>query len=162
MPDVKFYGYGDADMGEFKAKNFEHKGTLKKEEWEKFVYNCSAYLRLVRHDTRPLASDEFIMAGRSVITNIPALHMDLIDSAGTYPFDKWDQFGPGFSPRRWPETKKKIVQKIREIKKFQQTGEFQIQRVNASVMYKELLDKDNYRKTIRSMAYAPCLEVVHA
>ena len=37
MPDVKFMGYGDADLTGFEAKNFQHKGTLSKDEWEKLL-----------------------------------------------------------------------------------------------------------------------------
>jgi glycosyltransferase involved in cell wall biosynthesis len=163
MPDVKFVGYGDGGK-EFKAKNFRHVGNLNREEWTRLVTDSSAYLRLVRHDTRPMASDEFIMAGRSVITNIPASYMDVIDTRGNMAFDEWDAFAPGFNPYRWPTTKKQIVQKIREVRKRQAKldGEFMGQRIAASFEYKTLLDKDKYRETIRQMAQpAPVkLEVV--
>jgi glycosyltransferase involved in cell wall biosynthesis len=169
MPDVKFYGYGDSSLiineqGEkFSAKNFEHKGSLSRSEWEKFVGECSAYVRLVRHDTRPLATDEFLMAGRNVITNIPADHVDYIDTSGKEHFDKWDTFAPGFSPTRWPSTKKRIVQKIREVKKLQKAGgnNFEGERFARSVVLRSLLDKDTYRKRIKELsAVAPQLEVV--
>lgn len=162
MPDVKFYGYGDADLSHFKAKNFEHKGYLTRPEWEKFVGDCSAYLRLVRHDTRPLATDEFLMAGRNVITNIPNEFVDYIDTSGLEMFDKWDTFAPGFSPIRWPDTKKKIVQKIREVKRRQKLGgnEFDGERFARSIALNSLLDKDAYRKKIRSLIDVPVLEVV--
>lgn len=164
MPDVKFYGYGDADLGDFKAKNFEHKGNLNREQWTQFVYDRSAYLRIVRHDTRPMASDEFIMAGRSVITNIPNPHHDVVDTRGTYPFDTWDKFGPGFSPRRWPSTKKEIIKKIRAVRKAQKEGskEFEGERIARSIATKSVLNKDIYIRTIRDLALAPVLEVVNA
>lgn len=164
MPDVKFYGYGDADLGEFKSKNFEHKGTLTRPEWETFVYERSAYLRLVKHDTRPMASDEFVMAGRSVITNIPNEYMDVVDTSGTHPFDKWDTFAPGFSALRWPDTKKRIIKKIREVKKAQAAGgnEFEGERFARSIAFNTLLNKDTYRKKINQLAFTTKLEVVHA
>lgn len=163
MPDVKFTGYGDGAQ-DFKAKNFTHAGTLPREKWQELVYSSSAYLRLVRHDTRPMASDEFIMAGRSVITNIPAPYMDVIDTSGDMKLNEWDRFGSGFSAWRWPETKKKIVQKIREVRKRQEIldGEFMGQRVAAAFEYRTILDKDKYRNTIRELALAPKLEVVLA
>lgn len=165
MPDVKFYGYGDARLDDFKSKNFVHKGTMPTAEWGEFVYQNSAYLRLVRHDTRPMASDEFILAGRSVITNIPAPHMEYIDTSGDMPFNSWDKFAPGFSVHRWPETKKLIVQKIREVKKNQKkfTPEFAEARTKASLEYKAVLDKLKYFATLRNYVSAPAsLEVVNA
>lgn len=155
MPDVKFYGYGDAKLDDFKSKNFVHKGTLSKEEWAQFVYENSAYLRLCRHDTRPMASDEFILAGRNVITNIPALYMDLIDTRGRMPFDSWDAFAPGFTQSQWPDTKADIVRKIREVRDRQNRQNI-IQRLVYSNEYRANLDKENYIKKIRSFA---CPEV---
>jgi len=162
MPDVKFYGYGDADLSDFKAKNFEHKGNMTTQEWGEFVYKNSAYLRIVKHDTRPMASDEFIIAGRSVITNIPNTCHDVVDTSGTYVFDKWDKFGPGFSPRRWPSTKKKIIQKIREVKREQQAEVFEVLRTSRSLETKIILDKEKYRARINALALPPVLEVINA
>lgn len=163
MPDIKFYGYGDAQLEGFKSKNFEHKGTLSTDEWTKFVYQNSAYLRLVRHDTRPMASDEFILSGRSVITNIPALYMDIIPTNGLEPFDSWDKFSPGFSPYRWPETKSLIVQKIRQVKNHQKTDAFLQNRLLAAQEYKRVLDKKTYIEKIRKMSVKKIdLEVISA
>lgn len=152
MPDVKFYGYGDAKLEGFSSKNFEHKGTMTTEEWQEFVCKNSAYLRLVRHDTRPMASDEFMIAGRNVVTNIPAPHQDVIDTSGRDPFDKWDRFSPGFNPRRWPETKKKIIQKIREIRKRQASPDFTEKATSISNEYRKVLDKETYTKKINELA----------
>jgi glycosyltransferase involved in cell wall biosynthesis len=174
MPDAKFYGYGDSSLiineqGEkFNAKNFEHKGSLTRPEWEKFVGECSAYVRLVRHDTRPLATDEFLMAGRSVITNIPNPFCNYIDTSGKEPFDQWDTFAPGFSPARWPATKKSIVQTIRKVKRFQaekpnaadQRSEFDASRRVFASSIKLELDRENYIRKIRSLALTPELAVV--
>ena len=166
MPDVKFVGYGDADIGDFKAKNFENRGVIPRSEWEKLVSECSAYLRLVRHDTRPLASDEFVMAGRSVITNIPNEYMDYIDTAGTMPFDSWDTFAPGFAPIRWPDTKKLIVQKIRQVKKLQKEAGngFEGERLARAIAFNSLLNKDRYREKLKELSKpeAVQLEVVSA
>jgi glycosyltransferase involved in cell wall biosynthesis len=166
MPDVKFIGYGDAELGQFTSKNFEHRGKIPRTEWEKLVYECSAYLRLVRHDTRPMASDEFIMAGRSVITNIKAPYVDYINTSGTLPFDAWDAYAPGFSAFRWPDTKAEIVRKIREVRKRQENmaAEYVSQRIVAAFELRTLLDKDKYRETIKRLSQpdAVKLEVVHA
>lgn len=143
MPDIKFYGYGDANLENFKSKNFEHKGTLKRDEWEKFVLNCSAYLRLVRHDTTPMASTEFMMAGRGVISNIPNECTNYVDTSGTFEFDKWDKFAPGFSPMRWPSTKKKIIQSIRNARNSPFLINFE--------SIKERFDKKKYIDTINEM-----------
>lgn len=165
MPDVKFYGYGDADLSEFKAKNFEHKGVLSRAEWEKFVYERSAYLRLVKHDTMPMASNEFILAGRDVVTNIPAPYMNVIDTSGQYPFDKWDLFAPGFNAMRWPETKKKIIQAIRNLKNnpvhFEENNPMNPRRM-AHDYYADLLNKDKYIRRIKDLTLMPNLEVVNA
>ena len=173
MPDVQFYGYGDwnglvpenaagSKLVKFEAKNFEHKGYLSRPEWETFVKERSCYLRIVKHDTRPLATDEFLMAGRSVVTNIPNEFVDYIDTSGKAPYDAWDTFGPGFAPIRWPNTKKKIVQTIRKVRKAQaQAGnEFEGERLARSIALRSLLDKDRYRQKIRDLSLATELEVV--
>jgi glycosyltransferase involved in cell wall biosynthesis len=174
MPDVKFYGYGDWNglipgdaagtrMAKFEAKNFEHKGYLTRPDWEQFVKDTSCYLRLVRHDTRPLATDEYLMAGRSVVTNIPNEYVDYVDTSGKAPYDSWDTFGAGFTAIRWPNTKKKIVQTIRKVRKAQEQGgnEFEGERLARSIALRSLLDKDRYRRKIRELALqSPALEVV--
>ena len=151
MPDVRFYGYGDADLSDFKAKNFEHLGYLDRRKWESFVHDRSAYLRLVRHDTRPMATDEFIIAGRDVITNIPNPCVHYIDTSGDMPFNEWDVFSPGFSALRWPDTKSKIVRMIRNVKKSQMSGAT-IRYINNSLDTQDLLSKEKYIKTIRRLA----------
>lgn len=162
MPDVQFKGYGDGAK-DFKAHNFKHCGNMTTEEWAQFVYDTSAYVRLVRHDTRPMASDEFVIAGRSVITNVPNEFMETIPTWGTLPFDEWDLFAPGFSPLRWPHTKKKIIQAIRRVRKEQEKGgqDFDGTRLARSVVLKAHLNKEKYIETIKGLAYTPKLEVVH-
>lgn len=153
MPDIKFTGYGDAQLMGFKANNFEMKGSLKTEEWSKYVYENSAYLRLVRHDTAPMASAEFMIAGRNVISNIPDECSDYIDTSGKQGIDKWDLFAPGFSVSRWPETKAEIVRKIREIKRVQsENGNvFEAERLARSVATKVRFNKDKYIAKIHSL-----------
>lgn len=159
MPDVKFQGYGDADLGEFKAANFEMKGQLKRPDYEKFVLANSAYLRIVRHDTTPMASAEFMMAGRRVISNIPNECTDYIDTSGKQLFNQWDSFGPGFSALFWPETKKKIIKAIRNAK----NKPFGAEAIQANADYlKERFNKEIYIRKIREMATAPVLEVINS
>lgn len=158
MPDVKFYGYGDADLGEFKADNLEHRGNMKKPEWENFVKNCSAYLRIVRHDTTPMASAEFMMAGRAVISNIPNECTHYINSQGTQLFDKWDKFGPGFNPLRWPDTKKEIIQTIRKVRDYPTSDEL---RIEISESTKKRFDKKKYLDVINKYALTKSLEVIN-
>lgn len=154
LPNVKFYGYGDADTSEFKAPNFEMKGNLTTEEWAEFVKKTSCYLRLVRHDTRPMATDEYLMAGRNVITNVPNPYVDYIDTKGDQPTDKWDIFEPGFYPHRWPDTKSKIVRKILEVKKLHQEGGnvFEAERLARSIAVRHELNKQKYIDKIRSLS----------
>lgn len=162
MPDVKFYGYGDGAK-DFKAKNFEHVGNLSKEAWAQFVLDRSAYLRLVRHDTRPMASDEFVMAGRSVITNIPNEYMDFVDTGGDLEKNEWDPFESGFNAWNWPKTKKALIKKIRDVRRAQQKGgnEFEGERFARSIAFRAILSKDAYRRKIQELAgLAPVLEVV--
>jgi glycosyltransferase involved in cell wall biosynthesis len=159
MPDVKFYGYGDAALDGFKSANFEHKGTMETDEWAKFVCSNSAYLRIVKHDTRPMASDEFILAGRSVVTNIPAPYMEVVDTSGRDPFDRWDMFAPGFNPRRWPETKKKLIQAIRAVRKKQDSPDFIGEAIVAAARYKMILDKTKYIQKINDLSKSKVKEL---
>ena len=145
MPDVKFTAYGDAAKG-IEYPNLKVFGNLTKEEWEKYVYNNSCYLRLARHDTRPMASDEFMLAGRYVVTNIPGDGMDYIDTTGIPEKNEWDIFGSGLSKSRWPATKKKIVQKIRELKKNAWGKEY---RQLIHDKYAKVLDKNVYIAKIK-------------
>jgi glycosyltransferase involved in cell wall biosynthesis len=81
LPTVQFNAYGDG-CKDVQYPNFKHFGNLDKEQWKKFVYENSCYLRLSRHDTRPLATDEFLMAGRDVVTNIPGDFVEYISTSG--------------------------------------------------------------------------------
>ena len=114
MPDVEFSAYGDAEQ-DIDYPNLKHVKNIWGKDWQAFVYDHSCYLRLVRHDTRPMASDEFMLAGRDVVTNVPLPYVRLIDTAGTIAVNDWDRFGMGFSSYNWPATKKRIVQMIRGV-----------------------------------------------
>ena len=115
MPDVQFNVYGDRAK-DVVYPNMKHVGNLERSEWEKFVYANSCLLRLVRHDTLPMSSCEFLMAGRDVVTNIPHPYVEHIDTSGTLPINDWDHFLPGLNSYAWPETKTEIIRRIRAIK----------------------------------------------
>lgn len=116
MPDIEFSAYGDGGK-DFIAPNLNHVGNLDNERYKQFVYDHSCLVRLVRHDTLPMAACDFFLAGRQVISNIPLPHGTLVDTAGRDPMTQWDLFSPGFSDLRWPDTKKLVVQEIRKAKK---------------------------------------------
>lgn len=158
MPDIQFEGYGDAQLTGFEAHNFKMRGNLSKPEWEKFVYSQSAYLRLVKHDTAPMASAEFMIAGRNVISNIPDECTDYISTRGIQAVDEWDHFGPGFNPDRWPDIKAQIVRKIREVKKNQIENDsvFQAERLATSIATKHRFSREKYIGTIKQLKGEKC------
>jgi glycosyltransferase involved in cell wall biosynthesis len=152
LPHIQFNGYGDGSKDQ-NYPNFKHYGNLNKNEWSEFVYRNSCYLRLVRHDTRPMATDEFLMAGRRVVTNIPNSYVDYIDTS----FGKdWDIFQPGLNDFNWPKTKKSIVQKIISIRN-NELGEERKNEISNSL--KKELDVISYREKIKSLIYAKSFEV---
>jgi len=151
MPDVKFTAYGDGGW-EVDYPNLKHSKNLPRDKWEEYVYANSCYLRLVRHDTLPLASAEFVMAGRDVVTNIPLPYQEYIDTKGNNELNEWDHFGSGLNTYRWPDTKKKIIQRIRAIKA-KEAGNYSLAyRIDAAGYWNALLNKDKYIKTIRGLA----------
>lgn len=149
MPDVKFAAYGDGADKSIQYENVECFGNFWGDQWKEFVYANSCYLRLVRHDTRPMASDEFILAGRDVVTNIPAPDMEIIDTSGKQELNEWDIFQEGLNAHRWPETKKAIVRRIRDVR-----DGLIIKRDRQAVhdFYAAQLDKNKFRSTICEMA----------
>ena len=146
MPDVQFTGYGDGGK-DFISPNFRHHGNMTKDKYKEYVYENSCLLRLVKHDTLPMAGCDFMLAGRSVISNIPMKHAYLIDTKGLEPINDWDIFGPGFTDYRWPSTKAEVVQVIRSYKK----GTVHPNK-EAPSYWKELLDREKYIKTIYELA----------
>lgn len=148
MPDVKFTVYGDAGS-DVRYPNLKHAGTIPRADWPKYVYENSALLRICRHDTLPMASCEFLMAGRDVVTNITMPYAVNIDTSGKTELNEWDKFSEGFNPHNWPTTKKKIIQEIRRLKKQNFISE---NRVVAASHYYDLLDKSNYISKIREMS----------
>lgn len=159
MPDVEFSGYGDG-CKEVVYPNLKVRGNLSKEEWKQFVYDHSCYLRIVRHDTRPMASDEFILAGRDVVTNIPAPYMHVVSTAGDLQKNEWDMFQTGLAPTYWPDTKKRMIQTIRKVRdesansrtfKTTNKGPISIAEVARNHYLKEL-DRPGYIKRIKELA----------
>jgi glycosyltransferase involved in cell wall biosynthesis len=148
MPDVQFTGYGDGGK-DFFAPNFKHHGNMSKEKYKEYVYGNSCLLRLVRHDTRPQASNDFMLAGRTVISNIPFECTDLINTKGTEPMNDWDIFSAGFSDYRWPNTKAEIVQTIRKVKNNPYSVEFK-----EDLHYKinSECNKEKYISTIKKLS----------
>lgn len=116
MPDVQFTAYGDYGKDEIDYPNMKHVGNIWGEAWKEFVYDHSCYLRIVRHDTRPMASDEFILAGRDVVTNIPLPYQRYISTAGDPLKNEPDLFGTGLNAYYWPKTKKAIIKEIRSLR----------------------------------------------
>lgn len=144
MPDVQFtaYGHGGQDV---KYPNLKHYGIIPREKWSEYVYENSALMRLVRHDHNPMASNEFIMAGRDVITNAYTLGAHLIDTSGKKELNEFDKFGEGFNQYNWPETKAQIIRKIREIKKNPyQTDSYAQELIKT-------LDRETYIQTIKGL-----------
>lgn len=144
MPYVKFTGYGDG-FKEVSFPNFKHYGNMDDAAYKEYVYNNSCLLRLVRHDTLPLAACDFFSSGRHVISNIPLEYGHLVSTSGDSIMDAWDIFAPGFNDLRWPATKKKIIQKINEVRNLPLN-------LDASVHYKRLLDKNAYIHKIYGMS----------
>ena len=148
MPDVQFQAYGDGCKNLI-YPNIKHAGNLNKEDWKKFVYGNSCLLRIVNHDTRPMASDEFIMAGRDVVTNVPTAYMEYIKTGGDVDRNEWDTFASRLSYTQWPSTKKKIVQKVREVRKAQPYS--LNRREKASQYFKDVLNREKYIHTIKTL-----------
>lgn len=147
MPDVQFAAYGDGGK-DVRYPNLVHMGAIPREKWPEFVYSNSALLRIVRHDTRPMASDEFILAGRDVITNVPATFVEYIDTKGKSELNEWDIFQEGLNAYNWPATKKKIIQRIRWLKI---NGPDKGRRGKAHDEYAAMLDRASYINTIKGL-----------
>lgn len=150
MPDVEFIAYGNGADQSIQYNNCKCVGNLALDKWKELVYESSCLFRLVRHDTMPTSSSEFILAGRDVVSNIPAPFMNLIDTKGESALNQgWDIFQEGLNAFSWPKTKKAIVQKIRMIRDNPRSF---ADRQAAHDYYKILLDKDTYRKKIYGKA----------
>lgn len=148
MPDVEFAAYGDGGW-DVDYPNMIHFKNMDRENWQKFVYGCSAYFRIVRHDTMPMASNEFVMAGRDTITNVPAPYMEIIDTGGKIELNEWDIFGSGLNPWNWPDTKKAIVQRIRAVRDGK-AGNLTC-REEAAAHWRGVLDREAYIAKIKNL-----------
>lgn len=146
-PDIQFMAYGDA-CKDYTYPNMTHHGNLNKEEWKEFVYKNSCYIRMVRHDTRPMASDEFILAGRDVITNCGFEGMNRIDTSGDPVRNEWDFFATGLNTFRWPDTKTEIVKRLRGVRDSKVSLE---EREKIHNHYSQILDREKYVSTIWGM-----------
>lgn len=161
MPDIQFTAYGPSGS-DIRYHNLKHMGMIPRDKWPEYVYDQSMLLRLVRHDTIPMAGCEFIMAGRDVLTNIQMPGATILNTAGKSELNEWDKFSEGLNVYNWPETKTKIVQKIRWMKnhpkahiigthpsgdvlKTYSSAEF------LSDQMKNLLDKEKYITKIREL-----------
>lgn len=154
MPDVEFSGYGDG-CKDVSYPNLKICGNLSKEEWKQFVYDHSCYLRIVRHDTRPMASDEFILAGRDVVTNINAPYMRVVSTAGDPERNEWDIYQSGLNALYWPDTKKRFIQAIRRAQELPNQGVLINGRsaaVEAQEQYAKELDRAAYIKRIKEIS----------
>lgn len=142
MPDVQFTGYG-AGGKDIKYPNLKHVGNVPRGTWPDYVYDNSMLLRLVRHDTIPMAGCEFIMAGRDVLTNIQMPGAMILDTSGHSELNEWDRFSEGLNVYNWPETKSRIVQFIRKMKNSPRDL------TKESLQMTKLLDKNKFIETIK-------------
>jgi len=151
MPMIQFNAYGDGGKN-VSYPNFKNYGNLDRKEWEKFVRDNSCYLRIVRHDTRPLATDEFLVAGRDVITNIPGKGVEFIDTSGDSKKLEFDKFQTGLNDIYWSKTKKAIIHKILELR--ERPYDKALKERISSELSKEL-DKKKYIEKIYELAEIP-------
>ncbi len=142
LPNVKFKVFGDGRCNR-KLANVENLGYVNMDD---LIKDSSCFLRIVRHDGMMMAANEFIMSGRDAITNLKMPHMDFIDTSVDE--KNWDKFGAGFNIHNYPDTKKKIIEKILEVKerKVEHNDRF-----IASVYYKTLLDKKKYERKVNEL-----------
>lgn len=76
MPETKFVLYGSERND--KENNIEFRQWV---DMKELASECSAILRLVQHDSTPVACLDFIQFGREAITNIPGFpHMHFIET----------------------------------------------------------------------------------
>lgn len=92
------------------------------EDMEKFIAECSAIVRLTIHDGMPISLAEFVMAGRNALFSLQLPHIMYVSSSN----------------------KDLIAQRIRDLQKLPLN-------VEGSKYYRELMDHDKYRKTIRDL-----------
>lgn len=67
--NIKFKFFGNPGQGG-KRGNIEYLGRLNREEINKLIEDSSCLLRLVKHDGLAITTEEFLSAGRRVITNV--------------------------------------------------------------------------------------------
>jgi len=148
MPDVQFTSYGKGGK-DVKYPNLKDYGLIPRDKWPDYVYANSCLLRLCRHDTLPMASCEFLMAGRNVVTNIPMEFAQTIHTNGRTELNEWDRYSEGLNLYNWPDTKKKIIQTIRQMRKIGNPIAS-----SASGFWTEKLKKQDYISKIRELCDA--------
>ena len=76
---VKFKAFGNT-TNQGRKGNIEYLGRLDKDEMAALISQSSCLLRLVKHDGLSINVEEFLCAGRSVITNIPEIkYTDVVE-----------------------------------------------------------------------------------
>ena len=143
MPMIKFKVFGDGKCRR-PLDNVENCGYVKMEE---FIPQCSAIMRIVRHDGMMMALNEFVMSGRDALSNLEMPYIEFIDTSMSK--DNWDRFGAGFNLYNYPETKKKIIVKLYELSmgKAGNAGK----REEAADYYNKLLDKATFQNRINGL-----------
>jgi glycosyltransferase involved in cell wall biosynthesis len=77
MPDVNFIFYGNPGA-RGKKKNIRYVPFVEGKQLDKLIKDSTTLVRLTIHDGLPLSIPEFVMAGRSVVTNVPLPHIDVV------------------------------------------------------------------------------------
>jgi hypothetical protein len=142
LPNIKFKVFGDGKCNR-ELSNVTNMGFVKMEE---FVPQCSAILRIVRHDGMMMALNEFVMAGRDAISNLKMPFIEFIDTS--IDEDNWDRFGAGFNIYNYPDTKAKIIDKILSLKDGTAGNKY---RWLASSYYRVILNKGTFKRKINSL-----------
>jgi hypothetical protein len=127
MPDIDFKFFGD-EYKTHKEANTEYCGRV---EMEEFLPKVSCNLRITVHDGLPMTPCEFVMSGRHAITSVQMPYMEHISNSS------------GFlnNVTKYPEIKRKIVEKIRELQDKKPDPE-------GAKYYNRLLDPQRYRRAI--------------
>lgn len=68
--NIEFKFFGDMSKGGKKG-NVEYMGRLDENGMEKLISESSCLLRLCKHDGLAISTEEFLCAGRHVVTNVP-------------------------------------------------------------------------------------------
>jgi hypothetical protein len=125
MPDINFKFFGGSKKAD--EENIEYLSFVNIKEVIKL---CSMNLRVSVHDGFPHTPIHFLLGGRQVLTNFQMPYMEYIDLKTNR-----DDYG---------KAKVQLIEKIREIKKKPNPELIS----KGRVYYKEIMDKDTYKKKI--------------